>query len=53
MVVEEMNNNSCIAIRTMQHNEFCNKLINHFDILFQSNKLKRPTKTGTKEPDII
>ena len=46
------NNNPCIAIRTMQHNEFREKLIEHFDILFTSNKLKWPTRTGTKEPDV-
>ena len=39
-------------IRKMNHDSFQEKLINHFDILFQDNKIKWPTRTGTVPPNI-
>jgi hypothetical protein len=45
-------NNSCEMVHRMSHGDFRQKLINHFDIVFQKNNIHWPTRNGLEVPDI-
>jgi Plant transposon protein len=38
-----------ISVNSCSHAMFCEKVINHFDIMFQNNEVKRPTRSGPQE----
>ena len=39
-------------VRNIHYSTFRQKLVNHFDILFQQNKIRWPTRTGKLMPSI-
>jgi hypothetical protein len=46
----ESSSDEPISVLSLSQNSFKNKLINHFDILFQQNKIVWPSRTGVQTP---